>query len=496
MQDLLKLEDYSLSLVQATEKINILDRISFSLKADEILGLVGASGSGKSMTAKSILRLHHQLACIKEEGKVSINIDGKLSNLLTDSGYLLASKYIGIVFQQSAQVLNPSQKIGDQLIEKYQLYNKNAADQISVIKDLLGEVELIPVDRFYDAYPHQLSGGQIQRILIALSLIAKPKILIADEPLSALDELTQGEILKLLQRLRSTYNTSIIVISHDLSLMRSLCDRIVFLEKGRVLQQGPTEEIFCSPATPLIAQHVASHQSASFRKHEPLQKEVLFKLSQINKQFESEKVFKRSDKSSVRVFRDFYMEINAGEILGLIGRSGSGKSTLGRIVLNLESVDSGTVSYKGRDLLQMTKREKQQFRQKCQIIFQDPFSSMSPHRTVQQHFEDAAKVIGAKYRESDFTASLEKVDLGQEVLARLPRTLSGGQRQRVLIARALYMKVEFLVCDEILSSLDRLVARSILKLIKKVVAEQQLTVLFITHDRKIVEEICDRVVTL
>lgn len=494
MQLKLHLQNYSLTLVQQTKEIPILRGLNFSIGQDEVVGLIGISGSGKSMTAKSILRLHQALGVLKEDGSIDLTIDNKQFDLLTTEGHREAAKHIGIVFQQSAQVLNPIQKIGKQLTEK--LGKRPSSEDKTKIKELLEEVELLPAQRFYDAYPHQLSGGQIQRVLIAMAVINNPKLIIADEPLSALDLATQNEVLELLGKLKEKYKTSILFISHDLNLVQSFCDRLVFIDDGIIIEEGSTVEIFTNPSTELVRKHVSTIQDETIERRESDENKVaLFRLTNVSKQYQSEQIFTVSQ-TTISVLEDYDLEIYEGEVLGLAGPSGSGKSTLGRLLLLLEPMDAGEIFYKDRNLAEFTGRELQNFRRECQIIFQDPFSSMSPHRTVRQHFQDASRVMGIAYDDNLITPVLELVNLSGDLLDRLPAKLSGGQRQRVLIARAIFMEARLIVCDEILSSLDSLVAYSILALLKKIVAKRGLTVLFITHNQKYLKKICDRIIVL
>jgi len=478
--------------------LEILDKINFKVKSAEILGLIGASGSGKSMTAKSIMRLHQSLAIAGESGSIALTTTDGPQELLEEGGHKVAASEIGFVFQQSEQVLNPIQKIGKQLLEKRKIMpSGSTADMGMELLDLLEEVELHPAQRFFDAYPHQLSGGQIQRVLIALALINRPKLIIADEPLSALDTVTAGGILQLLQKIKTRYHTALIIISHDLQVVRELCDNLVFLDQGRVIEQGSTVEIFSQPKTPLVQQYVANQSMVHVESRTNKRTEPLFEIRGLAKQFQSDNIIaKNLDEQMVHVFRDYNMSIYKGEIVGLQGKSGSGKSTLGRILLRLETVDSGTILFRDQDIFGFDKKAMKNFRQQCQIIFQDPYSSMSPHRTLLEHFNDAASVLAQKTDLDEVQRYLTYVNLDRSLRSRLPHQLSGGQRQRAMIARALYMQVEFLVCDEILSSLDTLIAQDILGLIRKIVAERDLTVLFISHDQYILEQLCDRIISL
>ncbi len=498
MKPILKLIDYSFRLNGDTAPVHLLDEINLEIYPKEIVGFVGASGSGKSLTALASSRLLYRFSEYEESGQMHLALDDKTQNLLDGDHTQLVSSQLGLVFQQSSVVLNPTQKIGKQLEEKL-LLKSTAAPQSrrAEIISLFEEVELSPGERIYEAYPHQLSGGQLQRVLIALAVITRPRLVIADEPLSALDSNTQAQILELIQKLNKTHGISFLLISHDLNVVKELCTRLYIIDGGRIVESGPTEQLFHKPQSPQLQELIAlSKRTETMHKVETVN-QPLFSIQNLTKSYQGRSILGQKIASkTVSVLHDFNLDIYKGEVLGLMGQSGSGKSTLGRAILRLEEIDSGTIIYQGANIFGFSPLELKKFRKECQIIFQDPFSTMSPHRTVLQHFEDAASVLGRALDRTRVEEILAIVNLEPLILDRPPSQVSGGQRQRVLIARAIYMKAKFLVCDEILSSLDVAVGSKILSLLNRLVKEYGLTILFISHDKAVLDQICTRIIVL
>lgn len=489
------IKDLSISVSNDAQDYVLLNNISFDLVSGEKVGLIGESGSGKSMLARAILGLNFHVKHLTQKGQILWSTEADYLDLNDSSAKKLAhirNSEIGIVFQHSAQVLNPGKRIGEQLLEKIEDTNRGE----SIVMKALSDVELIPAERYYNAYPHQLSGGQVQRALIALALINEPKLIIADEPLSALDSKTQQQLILLLQRLVTKQAVALLIISHDLSQVFELCDRIIVLENGEIVEQGKIDGIMDSPRSELTKAFVSSHSQVN--KPEVLSggKEIIVKVEDVNLSYISKKVFFGNAKKSVAVLSQFNLEIYQGEILGLYGKSGSGKSSLARLILRLENPDTGAVYFKGEDIFGFDKQEMLQFRHQAQIIFQDPFSAMSPHRSVRQHFIDAGLAMNLKLSEEKIILSLEKVGLPSAYLERYPKQLSGGERQRILIARALFMEVEFLICDEILASLDVKVSMEILNILTNLVQLDALTILFISHDQEVLDRFCHRIISL
>ncbi len=495
VEKLLAIKNLDLSIANGEETQLILNDISFNISVGDRVGLIGQSGSGKSMLARAILGLNNHIKHYSQTGQIvwmggEAPIDLGVSK--DDSLQRIRQKKIGLVFQQSAQVFNPTQSIGKQLLEKLGAKKNRKA---TILRGL-EEVELVPSDRFFCAYPHNLSGGQLQRALLALALINEPSLLIADEPISALDSVIQDQILKLLKKIVDRRGAALLVISHDLGQVFELCDKVIVLENNTIGEQGPIERILQDPQTTLTKGYLADHVSTHGVMMPSDVQEVLVAIKDISKVYRKNSSFIKANNDLHVVFDKYNLNIYKGEILGLYGKSGSGKSTLARMILQLEAYDSGQISYADKDLKSLSKQGLKAFRSKAQIIFQDPFSSMSPHRTVKQHFEDVGYTSGRAMNENDALTALKRVGMAAEHLHRIPKQLSGGERQRVLIARTLFMKVEFLICDEIFASLDVLAAQRIAALLRDLVKEEGLTLLFISHDMKVINRLCDRKVSL
>lgn len=490
MDKLLEIKELNLSIGD----LQILKDITFGLVRGEKVGLIGESGSGKSMMARAILGLNKHIGGLTQQGEILWHRAEGRVELGEESTSLqqIRKSEIGIVFQQSAQVFNPSQCIGVQLLEKLDLRLAHP----KAVLECLAEVELRPAQRFYDAYPHQLSGGQLQRALIALALINEPQLLIADEPLSALDSETEQQLLSLIKKIVTERSAALLIISHDLHQIFELCDSLVVLENGSISEFGNINDILKNPQSKLTQSFIKSQNTEKHKPFDHGEKEVLVTIKDISMTYKNSSSFFTKNKKSLEVLRNFSLDIAKCEIVGLYGKSGTGKSTIARLIMKLENLKSGEIFYKNRSIARFDKNEIAQYRKQVQIIFQDPFNSMSPHRTIRQHFEDASQAMSSKLNDTEMISCLEKVGLEEAHLSRIPKQLSGGERQRVLIARALYMNVEFLVCDEILSSLDVIVSEEILALLKVLVKEKGLTLLFISHDIKVLESFCNRIVSL
>ena len=495
VEKLLDIVDLKLGIANDREAKLILKDISFNICVGDRVGVIGRSGSGKSMLAKAILGLNNQIRKYSQTGQI-VWMGGQapidLAQIEDDSLQKVRQAEIGLVFQQSAQVFNPTQTIGKQLLEKLVVKENSKATILAGLE----EVELNPSERFFNAYPHNLSGGQLQRALLALSLINEPRLLIADEPLSALDSTTQNQILKLLKKIVDGRGAALLIISHDLGQVFDLCDRVIVLENHTISEQGMISQILQDPQTKLTKAYQASLGTTPAKVMTSETKDVLISIKNVTKVYRKKNSFLKAKSELDSVLDNYNLDIYRGEILGLYGKSGSGKSTLARMILILESYDSGLISYAGTNLQSISKHDLKAFRSKAQIIFQDPFSSMSPHRTVKQHFEDVCYASGKRMNENDVLTALKRVGMVAEHLHRIPKQLSGGERQRVLIARALYMQIEFLICDEIFASLDVLAAESIEALLRDLVKEKGLTILFISHDMKVINQFCDRKASL
>ncbi len=477
---ILQLEKYCLTRTSTDRSWTILRDISLEVERGEIVGLVGHSGSGKSMLLRSILGLNDLLFNVSESGSINYFYkDGAQIDILQAGDDLrnLRRFEIGLIFQHSQEILNPRQTIGHQIIEKIGSVDNNTQVQIY---ELLEEVELIPGDSYYKRFPHELSGGQIQRALIAMALVNDPDLLLADEPVSALDKETQYKMLDLIRKLSVDRGLSLILVSHDGGLVRDYCNRIIAIEDGELIPYRYAN-------TDLVDPRPASPQS--------IENKILFELDKVNMTYNSRSLFGKN-KNGVEVFSSLSMKIYEGEILCVTGKTGSGKSTLGKLLVGLETSDSGQVKYMGKSIYKMTRDEVFRFKHSCQFIFQDPLSSMAPHRTMVAFLGDVFSVKKQPYDETIVMELLTKVALDSSLLSRRPKELSGGQRQRFMIARALLMGASFLICDEILASVDSRVSDKIIQLLIDLNKDEGITFLYITHDIEMANRIAHRIINL
>lgn len=470
---LLTLESYSLSLIRQDGSLPILSDLSFCVDRGEIVGLVGPSGSGKSMIFSAISRLLQQLQPVDETGEIKLSIDGqsyvlnKMDDLRT-----IWKKHIGIIFQQSAEMLNPRQTIFTQLSEKMETPN------LSDIHTLLTSVGLVPAEKFAKAYPFNLSGGQLQRVLIALALVNRPPLILADEPFSAVDAELKEDLSQLLVSLVTKHNMGLLLVSHDQQLIKRLSDRVLFLDNGQ-----------------LVGASTAVSQDTVPTKALTTQNQILLEVGQLKKSYAEGGLFS-SSKLSQNIIDDFSLHLHQGEILGIQGPSGVGKSTLARLLAGMETFESGHIRYKGQDINTLSKIDRDQYCKMVQLIPQDPMSRMPPHRSVKAHFEDVFFVRKQAYNPKQVNEVMMAVQLDERLLIRLPRQLSGGQRQRVLIAKALLMDVELLICDEIFSALDQIVQSEIGTVLQSLVARKSLSIIMISHDTRILRSYCHRVLKM
>ena len=367
--------------------------------------------------------------------------------------------------------------------------------------DWFAKVQLNDPGRIFQSYPHQLSGGQRQRVMIAMAMISNPSLLIADEPTSALDVTVQRSILQLLNDLKKEWGGSIIFISHDLAVIAEVADRVVVMQKGKIVEQGSVSEIFNYPKEDYTKRLLVDFKGK--KREEKIidfSKEPVLKIKNLQTHFTSKRNFFSKTITQVKAVDDVSLDIYEGETLGLVGESGSGKTTLGRTLLHLQKLTGGEVVYNGQSLSQIGEKEWKGYRRELQIIFQDPYSSLNPKQMIGPAIMEPMTVhgIGAnkKERESAALELLLKVGLEESHFWRFPREFSGGQRQRICIARALAVRPKFIVCDECVSALDVTVQAAILDLLKQLQKEQQLTYLFISHDLSVVRQICDRVAVM
>ena len=485
MEPILKIENLQLSIGTAPQLVPILNGLSFQLNRNEVLGLVGASGSGKTMTLKSIIRLLETIPTYNLSGKIFYT-DNRGENLELISANIddllkFRRSQVGVIFQQSAQVLNPSISIGDQIKERLELAGESdSIKNKEGVLELLDEVLLSPAKQYYNRYPHQLSGGQLQRALIAMALANNPLLLLADEPTFNLDKKTEQEIIDLLVSIKENRELSILFVSHDMELVNKFCDRIIYIKEGRIDTSGISRTTLQIPQNSKrdINDHI-----------------TIVELRNITKVYEESSSLWHK-KSLNTVLKNFSLIINEAQVVGLVGPSGFGKSTVAKIIAGIDDKYEGEYLLNGRNVQAFRKSDVLRMRQEVQIIFQDSYSAMPPHIRVIDLFTHIIDTYNLNLSKSDLIELLGHVGLGEELLGRLPGQLSGGQRQRLLIAKALLVKPKLLICDEIVSSLDDFNKSSVLKVIRELVENQGITILFISHEMKVVESVCDKIYTM
>ena len=520
-------KEFLVEVVNASLLINneyILKNISFYIGKEEIVGIVGESGSGKSLTALSLIGLLPENSKLKAKNFIFNYQD--LRGLSTKDWKSIRRSKIGMVFQEPQSSLNPSLTCEKQLLEAVKNDKKiDSTKKKELVKKVLNEVQLFDDKRIAKSYPHELSGGQKQRVMIAMALLCNPKLLIADEPTTALDVTVQKEIIQLLKSLQVKYKMSILFISHDLSLVKKLADRVLVMNNGKIVESGDTNKIFRNPnhnyTKGLVFARpdnkirlerlptVLDYQSNNFKPkiitsskrkifHKKLySQKPLLKVKKIRKNYIKEKWFGKP--SIFEALKPISFSLYPGETLGIVGESGSGKSTLAKTLVFLDPPDSGELMWLGKVVNPRNKLQINSLRKKIQFIFQDPFAALHPYKTVGSTLDEVLWVHESKnnkknnYRVKEL---LEQVGLSFKYVNRYPHELSGGQRQRIVIARALAVKPEVLICDESVAALDISVQAQILNLLNDLKSNLKLSFLFISHDLAVVKYMSDRVMVM
>jgi peptide/nickel transport system ATP-binding protein len=495
----------------------------------EIVALVGESGSGKSVTSLSILQLLPQPPAVYTGGSILFSANGESAmNLLQTQGKALQKlrgHQIAMIFQEPMTSLNPLMTCGKQVMETLQLHkNLSTANAKAQTLQWFEKVKLPHPSSIFERYPHQLSGGQKQRVMIAMAMCCKPDLLICDEPTTALDVTVQKTILDLIKELQQEENMGVIFITHDLGVVKEIADRVYILYKGELKEQGPTATIFHQPHHPytkaLIACRPANHRKG---QRLPVVSDFLQPESRITDQSIKKTKDPNSQDELISVENlivrypvhtnwlgktthwftavdNVSFTIRTGETLGLVGESGCGKTTLGRTLLGLSPVTSGKIRYQNKDITDLSPSEFKPLRKEVQLVFQDPYSSLNPRLTIGDAIAEPMlrldKRMGRTDRKKKVTELLERVSLPSHMLQRYPHEFSGGQRQRIVIARALAMQPQFLVCDESVSALDVSVQAQVLNLLNELKQDLGLTLLFISHDLSVVRYMSDRMLVM
>jgi peptide/nickel transport system ATP-binding protein len=474
--------------------------ISFHIDRGEMLALVGESGSGKSVTARAIMKLLPRTATVSPESRVLLA--GTRIDKFSDRQMLdVRGDRISMIFQEPMSSLNPVYRVGSQIAEGIILHQRLTKKQaLARALDLLKEVRIPEPHARIEQYPHQLSGGQRQRVMIAMAIANNPDFLIADEPTTALDVTVQAEILKLIRQLQAQYHMGVLLITHDLTIVEKVSDRVAVMRLGKIVETSETKSLFAQPTHAYTRKLFAAAPSGR-PNPVPAASNVVLETNDLRVEYHLRwgRLFSRQSQLLVAV-DNVTLALKSGETLGIVGESGSGKTTLGKAILRLLHSDGGTIGWKGERLDMKSKAEMRPFRPQMQVVFQDPFSSLNPRLSVKQIIEEGLIVNGiggnGAARDKRVRDTLHDVGLDPNTLNRFPHEFSGGQRQRIAIARALVLDPEFILLDEPTSALDLSVQGQVIDLLRDLQRRRGLTYLFISHDLKVVRALCHRVIVM
>ena len=496
-QPVLEIDGLTVVLPKGTDRRNAVDGISLSIRPKEILCVVGESGSGKSVTAFSVMGLLEKGALTPTAGAVRLMGEDLLQ--ASDQRVRdLRGAVMSMIFQEPMTALNPTMNCGAQIDEVLKAHTDLSPQaRHEKILNILEQVHLPDPPRMMRSYPHQLSGGQRQRIMIAMALVLEPALLIADEPTTALDVTTQAQILTLIKEIQETHDTAVLFITHDFGVVADIAHRVAVMQWGKVVEEGTADQVLRSPQQPYTKMLIGAVPSfePKIRPRDDTAPVVL-KTEQLEKIYLGGGLFKRS--AGVRAASNIDLEIRKGETLGIVGESGSGKSTVARCIARLIDPSAGRVEVDGIDIAPLSTRAMRPYRRRVQIVFQDPYRSLNPRRTVGQAIVEGPMNFGMSHREAYDNARelMNLVRLDSEALDRYPHQFSGGQRQRICIARALAMQPDLLIADEAVSALDVSVQAQVLDLLDQIRDDLNLAMLFITHDLRVAAQVCDTVAVM
>lgn len=542
MQPLLNIENLSIDFITEKQRTPAVKNISLQVNRGEILALVGESGSGKSVTSLSILQLLPQPPAQYTGGRILFQDEDAapvdLLGLNAQKVRELRGAKIAMIFQEPMTSLNPVMSCGKQVAEALRTHKKlSAAEAKKQTIEWFEKVKLPQPAVIFDRYPHQLSGGQKQRVMIAMAMCCQPSLLICDEPTTALDVTVQKTILQLIKELQRQQNMGVIFITHDLGVVKEIADRVAIMYKGTIVEQNKASEVFAQPQHPytraLIACRPALHPKGeklpvvsdfldrnqqseiSSQQSEagstspgnltpdsrlPTPDSRLVKVESLSVKFPSKTSLFGKPLNYFTAVDNVSFDIYKGETLGLVGESGCGKTTLGRTLLRLVEPASGQIIYNGQDITQLSKAEVKQLRKDVQLVFQDPYSSLNPRLTIGAAIAEPMKLgrieKDPQARKKKVAELLDRVNLSASMMNRYPHEFSGGQRQRIVIARALALSPDFLVCDESVSALDVSVQAQVLNLLNDLKKDLGLTMLFVSHDLSVVRYMSDRIMVM
>jgi peptide/nickel transport system ATP-binding protein len=497
VKPVLDVQGLTVQLPRGADRVNAVENVSFAVAPGEIVCVVGESGSGKSVTAHAVMGLLPPGQLTATGGRVLLEGDDLLIKTPAEMRRIRGDR-IAMIFQEPMTALNPVMKVGDQIAEVLDIHTKlSERERRQRVLDVMTSVHLPEPERMIDVYPHQLSGGQRQRIMIAAALVLDPVLLIADEPTTALDVTTQAQILKLIKELRERRNTGVLFITHDFGVVAEVAHRVVVMQHGRVVEQGKTADVLRRPRDDYTRMLIRSVPSLSPPARAPItESQIVLQTNDLNKTYVSGGFFAK--RREVKAVKDVNLQVRRGETLGVVGESGSGKSTVARCIARLIEPTAGAILIEGADVAKLGARALRPHRKRVQIVFQDPYRSLNPRRTVGAAITEGPVNFGMTESEASARARnlMRLVGLDPDALERFPHQFSGGQRQRICIARALAMEPEILVADEPVSALDVSVQAQVLELIDDVRKRFNLAVLFITHDLRVAAQVCDRIAVM
>ncbi len=505
MTNLVEIENLQVKFNTDSGEVNAVNGISFNIKKGETLALVGESGSGKSVTARAIIRLLAENAIISDE--TSIKFNGTNINSYSEKEYQnIRGKNISMIFQEPMSSLNPIYTIENQISEVLKIHGKFSDKELKEkCLELLKQVQIPEPESRLSQYPHQLSGGQRQRIMIAIAIANNPDLLIADEPTTALDVTVQTEILKLLQSLQQKYQMSILFITHDLTIVRQISDRVCVMYNGKIKETGITKEIFENPKDD-YTKHLLSSEPEERDLHYDKNGRSILSGENLNVTFNTKvKVSGRNKVLSINAVNNISLDLKEGETLGIVGESGSGKTTLGQTLLRLVDRESNTdvegeIKFFDDRIDRLSRKQFKPFRNQMQIVFQDPYASLNPRLSVKQIIEEglivALNMKDKNERLNKIENIMSEVGLEPSSMLRFPHEFSGGQRQRIAIARSFVLNPKFVLLDEPTSALDLSIQKQILELLLQLQKNHKTTYIFISHDLRVIRSISHNLIVM
>lgn len=497
---LLSIIDLSILLPEGSDRQFAVQNADLQLHAGETVCVVGESGSGKSLTARAVMGLLPAPHVRVGSGKIIFG--GQDITQVSDERLReIRGSEISMIFQEPMTALNPVMSIGDQIDEVFRYHvTMSKKERLEKSIKLLEDVNIPDPAQIINAYPHELSGGQRQRAMIAMALALGPKILIADEPTTALDVTTQAQILELIKNMQQGLDTGVLFITHDFGVVADIADRVVVMQEGNIVETGKAKQVLNKPRHPYTKSLIAAIPRLKPRKARKRSDKIVLRTEKVNKSFGSGHSFFGLGKGGrqVKAVREVDIELRKGETLGIVGESGSGKSTLARCIIKLMESDGGLIELNGVNISRLERKNMRAHRNRIQMVFQDPFASLNPRSRVGDIISQGPILQGVSKQDAyaNTRELLNIVGLDRRSFDRFPHEFSGGQRQRIGIARALALKPDILVADEPVSALDVSIQAQILELLDKIRKQMDLSMLFITHDLRVAAQVCDNVAVM